>query len=210
MAETEGVIKYQLIFTSGRSPDSGATDALAGWRELLVRLGMLGQDDSRYAGYGFGNISVRHPDGGFVISASQTGHTRWPQAEHYAWVTEVDLEANRVFATGVMQPSSEALSHAAFYGLDPGIQFVFHGHVPEIWRTAAQQGMPVTDPAVPYGTPEMAREVQRLSRHILRSGILAMAGHEDGVISFGTTANEAGARLVCAFAAGLMATKSGG
>lgn len=204
MAETEGVIKYRLSFTRGEVPDQLAEE-LSGWRELLVRLGMLGQDEHRYAGFGFGNISMRHPKGGFVVSASQTGGVKWPTGREYAWVTRVNLARNEVDAKGILKPSSEALTHAAVYALDAQIQFVFHGHVPEIWRHGSQAGMPVTDPALAYGTPEMAEEVRRLQKPILAAGIFLMGGHEDGVVSFGASAEEAGTRLVAALAASLAA-----
>ena len=51
---------------------------------------------------------------------------------------------------------------------------------------------------VANGTPRMAVEVQRLFRESTLSGtgILAMGGHEDGVLAFGGSAGEAGETLV--------------
>ena len=40
----------------------------------------------------------------------------------------------------------------------------FHVHAPELWRGARALGLPTTRPDVPYGTPAMAREVERLFR----------------------------------------------
>ena len=93
-----------------------------------------------------------------------------------------------------MPPSSESLTHGAIYDLGAHIRFVFHAHTPVIWRRAAALRIPVSDRAVPYGTPEMAREVERLWRTTALPdlGILAMGGHEDGVIAFGRSAEEAG------------------
>ena len=75
---------------------------------------------------------------------------------------------------------------------------VLHGHAPEIWKHARSLAIPVTAAAVPNGTPEMAREVQRLYREsaLPGMGILAMGGHQDGVLSFGKSATEAGEVLV--------------
>jgi L-ribulose-5-phosphate 4-epimerase len=55
-----------------------------------------------------------------------------------------------------------------------------------LWRSLLERG-PATVSSVTYGTPEMAREVQRLFRETdLRSRkIFAMAGHRDGIIVFG-------------------------
>jgi hypothetical protein len=58
--------------------------------------------------------------------------------------------------------------------------------------------LPTTNPNVPYGTPEMARETHRLFRSTALPDlqILAMGGHEDGIVVFGRTAEEAGQILL--------------
>jgi len=63
-----------------------------------------------------------------------------------------------------------------------------------IWHRARELRVPTTDPSVAYGTPEMALAVQDLYRSTSLSEvrILAMGGHEDGVMVFGHTAEEAG------------------
>ena len=62
--------------------------------------------------------------------------------------------------------------------------------------------LPTTDRAVEYGTPEMAREMRRLyqSTALADKRVLAMGGHEDGVVSFGATLEETGAALVSTLA----------
>ena len=98
-----------------------------------------------------------------------------------------------------MPPSSESLTHAALYDIAPAARAVLHGHAPEIWRRARALGIPVTGPEARNGTPEMALEAQRLYRESTLSGtgLLAMGGHEDGVIALGRSAGEAGEILVC-------------
>ena len=93
-----------------------------------------------------------------------------------------------------MKPSSESLTHAAIYALDERIKFVFHAHSPQIWRNREKLGIAQTDAQIPYGTPEMASEMRRLydTGAFDNGNILAMAGHEDGVIGFGFDAAEAG------------------
>src|SRR5262249_58668700 len=94
-------------------------------------------------------------------------------------------------------PSSESLTHGAIYDIAPAARVVLHGHAPEIWRHARALGIPVTPVEVANGTPQMALEVQRLYRESTLSGtgILAMGGHEDGVLAFGGSAGEAGGTL---------------
>ena len=68
-----------------------------------------------------------------------------------------------------------------------------HAHSPEIWHNAAALGVPMTAD-VPYGTPEMAAEVRRLfvESDLAQKRIFGMAGHEDGVVTYGATAEAAG------------------
>jgi len=196
MAEAEGVIKYRLDFSDGLPPPSEAIVELEVWRKKLMELGMLGQEPARYGGYGYGNLSRRWPDAGnsFVISGSQTGGFAQLRPEHYVLVTNFSVPDNRVAAIGQTQPSSESLTHGWIYQLCPGANFVFHVHSPEIWRNAEKLGLPVTDPSAAYGTPEMAEEVYKILLKNPRQswGILAMGGHEDGIVSFGETASKAG------------------
>lgn len=61
------------------------------------------------------------------------------------------------------------------------------------------------------GTPEMAREVRRLFPHtaVRERMIFAMGGHEDGVVAFGHTSEQAGT-VMLAILARALAIKSTG
>lgn len=205
MSQQEGVIKFDLEFTPAPPLAGELLREINAWRRILHRLGLTGRDPKRYDGLGYGNISQRiepfdAPEARrrFVVSGTQTGGLGDLGVEHYALVTECDPERNRVVAEGPIRPSSEALTHGSLYGVDASLRFVMHVHSPEIWRHAIALGIPLTDPAVPYGTPEMAAEVRRLlSDAAVREGrIFAMGGHEDGLVAFGRTAGEAGSLLV--------------
>ena len=82
--------------------------------------------------------------------------------------------------------------------LNPNIRFLFHGHVPAIWSRAEALGLPTTAASVEYGTQAMAFETARLYRstNLSESKCYTMGGHEDGVVTFGRTASEAGEILV--------------
>ena len=90
------------------------------------------------------------------------------------------------------------MTHAAAYDASPLVQCVLHAHSPVVWRSRRALGLPETDPTVPYGTPEMAREVARLYRESVlpERRILAMGGHEDGIIAIGRSPEEAGGTLL--------------
>lgn len=199
----EGVTKFELCFDRLPPLPRQQVQSLIAWRDLLWRLGLIGQDPARYGGAGFGNLSRRLPtkataDLRFAITGTQTGALPTLDAIHFAIVTACDWTRNYVRAEGPIAPSSESLTHAMLYHLDRSIGFVFHVHSPEIWQARTALKLPTTAPDVAYGTPAMAAEMQRLwsSGALARRRVVAMAGHEDGVISFGRSAEQAGMVLL--------------
>lgn len=202
MEAAEGVIKFDLDYQSGPALAPSAIAVLNSWRRILFLLQLIGQDRQRYGGLGYGNLSQRlAPDAagdtaGFVISGTQTGGLPLLLAQHYTRVLACDTARNRVVARGPAKPSSECLTHATLYDLDAGIQCVMHVHSPEIWRHAHALALPLTDPEVAYGTPQMAYEVQRIYPRAAQRGVFVMAGHKDGVVAVGSSVAQAGHRLV--------------
>lgn len=202
--EKEGVIKYKLDYTKTEStPLEFST--LNSWRTILHRLKILGQEPGRYQGLGFGNVSQRidpfdspTEQRKFIISGTQTGETPTLEREHYSTVLNAIQDENRIVAEGPVAPSSEALTHGMIYDEDNSARFVFHVHSPEIWIKSEQLKLPATHPDAAYGTREMTEEVRRLFRQGLlkEQKIFSMLGHEDGIVSFGETAEEAGQILV--------------
>jgi len=205
----EGVIRFALEFTTAAAIMIPGLDELNAWRRILRQLGLIGQDPERYGGYGFGNISRRLPPYDapenrrpFVISGSQTGYLEELSSTGFATVSEFDASLNRVVAAGPIKPSSESLTHGSVYNANNDIRVILHVHSPTIWRCAPILNLPATDEHVPYGTPAMAQEVERLfiDADYIETGVFVMGGHEDGVIAFGRTADEAGSMLVRAVA----------
>jgi ribulose-5-phosphate 4-epimerase/fuculose-1-phosphate aldolase len=210
MQPSEGVIKFELVYTASEPVDVEHFEALDNWRTKLHQLAMIGQDPNRYDGYGFGNVSQRitpshQPRGArsFLISGTQTGDQSRLGLSGYTTVENYDVENNRVVATGPVRPSSESLAHGMIYDLDDEIRVVLHVHSPQIWLSAHVLGFPVTDASVAYGTPDMAKEIERLFNEtdVRQQQIFSMGGHEDGIVAFGSTADEAGNILVNAHAA---------
>ncbi len=209
-AEQEGVIKYDLVF-SAKPPLPLATLAtLNGWRTILYRLRLIGQSPLRYDGLGYGNISQRFeisnttaPTNQFVISGTQTGATETLQPEQFCRVTQAQTKQNRIVAEGPIRPSSEALTHGSIYQANSQTEFVLHVHCAEIWRNTETLNIARIDKTVAYGTPEMAVEVERLVQTQLSKDacIFSMLGHEDGIVSYGRTAELAGQALINTLAA---------
>ena len=204
----EGVIKFHADHQLGALDPHRYGDLacrLGSWREVMSKLQLVGQDPARYGGAGYGNVSARiGPPGSprgkraMIISGTQTGGIARMTLEHLCVVERYDYRNNSVCSHGPCLPSSETMTHGAIYDLSPAIRFVLHAHSPVIWRRSAALGIPTTNPQVPYGTPEMAQEAQRLysARMLESKRIMAMGGHEDGIIVFGENAEGAGQVLV--------------
>ena len=149
-------------------------------------------------GIGFGNISIRCGDPGqFLITGTQTGHIASTTDQHYSLVTNYDIERNEVFCSGPVQASSEAMTHAAIYELDPSIAAVVHVHSRSLWDRHMNR-LPTTNPDVAYGTPEMAREFRRLYTDSIfdSEGIAVMGGHDEGLISIGESLEQAARKIL--------------
>lgn len=205
----EGVVRYRAEHREEALPTTLAPLAatLDAWRHPLRALGLLGRDPLRYDGHGFGNLSARAPSSGggsppgrrpFLVTGSQTGGAEHLGLGGFALVERHDPAGNRLWSRGRVAASSESLTHAALYERSPGVGAVFHVHAPEPWRRRRELGLAVTDPAVPYGTPAMAAEVGRAWGRLggPERGVLAMGGHEDGLLAWGPTPGGAGRALL--------------
>lgn len=204
----EGVIKFQVeherveLAWHDHAP---VLAALSAWREVLRRLEVLGQVPHRYDGLGFGNLSARLPartraagHRRFVVTCTQTSGSARLEPSEVCIIERYELATQRVWSRGPCLPSSEAMTHAALYDADSELSFVFHVHAAAIWRAAVMLGLPETGAEAEYGTPAMAREVRRIYNRGAgrRQQLIVMRGHEDGVVAFGRTADEAGTALV--------------
>jgi hypothetical protein len=203
MTAQEGVIRFRFEHRREELPGALAPLAatLARWRRALVELGVVGQDADRYGGYGFGNLSARVGRRSFLVTGSQSGHLADLDLAGFALVEQWDAAGHRLASRGLVAPSSESLSHAALYDASPRIGAVFHVHAPALWARRGGAGLPETAPGIDSGTPEMAAEVARLARRGPPAGLLAMAGHEDGLLAYGADAEAVGHSLLAALGA---------
>ncbi len=191
----EGVVKFQCEWISAPPPSGAEIKELNLWRQRLYARGLIGIYDN---GIAFGNISKRISVGKeFIISGTQTGGLPQLKAEHYTTITAHRIEDNYIRCRGPVRASSESLTHAMIYELDATINAVVHVHHRGLWHRLKGK-LPTTSERVSYGTPEMAREVERLYRKsdLWDKKILVMGGHEEGIISFGTHVEDVSLKLL--------------
>ena len=185
----DGVIKYNFDFQASEPLDESLFLDIEAVRERLFALNLIGVTVD---GIGFGNISQRVNSNSFVITGTQTGHLENLDASSYALIEAYDDKEFYLKSSGVIKPSSEALTHGMIYNLSPNIGAIIHIHSKSIWNFMLSNDYLKTK-NVEYGSTEMIDEVNRLFSTIepLSNPKFAMAGHEDGVIVFCKTISEA-------------------
>jgi L-ribulose-5-phosphate 4-epimerase len=195
----EGYIKYQCRWTLVDAIAEQDILELNFWRQQLYQLGLIGEYDD---GIGFGNLSIRLPQSQqLIISGTQTGGLADLTAQHYAKVIDYNWQQNYVTCEGLSQASSETLSHGAIYQALPEINAVVHVHHQQLWSELLGR-VPTTNPDCAYGTPEMAEEIISLCQQPVtqQAKIIAMSGHESGILTFGFDLNQASETLLQHFA----------
>jgi L-ribulose-5-phosphate 4-epimerase len=186
----EGYIKYLCKWIKAEPVSSNEITEINSWRDILFEKGLIGAYDN---GIGYGNISRRYKNNSFIITGSATGGLNSLNENHYTLVSEYNLLENSLTCYGPIKASSESLSHAVIYGCSAETNAVIHIHNLKMWESQINK-LPTTNKNVTYGTPEMAYEIKRLFKesNVQKEKILIMGGHEEGIISFGKTIDEAG------------------
>ncbi|KRW99183.1 Class II aldolase/adducin N-terminal [Pseudocohnilembus persalinus] len=128
----------------------------------------------------------------FIITGSATGKVDKLNATHYCLVENFDLQKNCLTCRGPIKASSESMTHGNLYKMDKNTKVVIHVHNNKMWKRLLHK-IPTTDKNAQYGTPEIAKEVERLflETNVKDQKIFVLEGHEDGIFSFGETFQEA-------------------
>ena len=193
------VIKFKCVFVKGYAQNKQLISELLIARNKLFEMGLIGVNSD---GFGVGNVSIRHPmisrnEVNFVITGSQTSgiDPKDINENHFVLVNDYDLGRNKLYGYGPIKPSSESMTHAAIYECDKNIQCVIHIHNLKLWQNTLNK-LPTTDISAKYGTPEIAYAVKRLwnerkneMKYNLK--VCVMGGHEQGLLSWGNSINEA-------------------
>jgi ribulose-5-phosphate 4-epimerase/fuculose-1-phosphate aldolase len=180
----EGYIKFNSQRRNGSVTWSDTLDALNRSRTALFDLGLIGVLPD---GVGYGNLSVRSDGLQFVITASATGAERVLRPQHYSLIESFSVATNSVHSIGNLSASSESMTHGAIYATCAAVQCVIHVHCRALFDWLLHARWPSTPADVPYGTPAMADAVTQLVAQQTQLPVLfAMAGHQDGVVAYGS------------------------
>ncbi|MES2621783.1 MAG: class II aldolase/adducin family protein [Bacteroidota bacterium] len=187
-------IKFNCRWLEEKPLDYKYLKELNQWRNRLFKAGLIGVYPD---GIGYGNMSIRFQRDKFIITGTATGHLQRLNARHYTQVTAFNLDKNRVTTVGPIKASSESLTHAMLYECNKEINAVFHVHHKGLWKKLMRV-VPTTKASIEYGTTAMANEMLRLFKEtdLATQKIFVMAGHEDGIVTFGKTMDEAGEKIL--------------
>lgn len=196
----EGYIKYRSHLLEWQIPELEGFEELNRCRTELFDLRLLGAYPD---GVGYGNVSMRVDAGRFIITGSATGAVRELGRDHYVLVESFDLKENSVRAVGRINPSAESMSHGAVYRARSGVGCVIHIHSRALFDYMRREGYPETDPAMPFGTPELASAINNLVLFMTGDdGVFVTAGHDEGIIAFGRDVDAAMARIMSVYEKG--------
>ncbi len=186
----EGTIKYKLHHTKALVRFDEQVEQLIYLRQELLNRGFVGVYPNKHPVFpmiGYGNVSMRYGEKSFAITGSQTGHIKKLTRKELVLVKRWSIKDNMVYSTGLLEPSSEALTHAAIYECTQNVKFVAHGHVIEIWENSKALGLDSTPREAEYGTPDLALEIKKLCSKDDSPRIISLKGHQEGIIVWGTS-----------------------
>jgi len=191
----EGYIKFRSELYQAPPPSEWDVEEVNIWRDRLYALGYIGAYED---GIGYGNISVKSALlNEFIVTGSGTGSLTLLFPEHFTRVSSYSIDANTVVCEGKIHASSESMTHATVYACAPDARAVIHIHSRPHWDKLLN-AIPTTSASAAYGTPEMALEIRRLfdETDFATIRVMVMAGHPEGILSYGPSLRDAGERLL--------------
>jgi ribulose-5-phosphate 4-epimerase/fuculose-1-phosphate aldolase len=188
---SEGVIKFKFNLKMSSQIEESLYINLEKWRVILFKMNLIGEYPTEKVGFGNLSRKVDPAQNQFIITGTQTGKYPNLDGSQYTKVTKCDLQKMSIEAMGPIAPSSESLTHYAIYESCPQVNAIFHVHHNELWKFMLSNNYTKTANNINYGTQEMAHEAQKCIGKNLK-GIFVMEGHQDGIIAYGHSVEEAG------------------
>jgi ribulose-5-phosphate 4-epimerase/fuculose-1-phosphate aldolase len=189
----EGYVKFtarhenaqipQAAFAARRLPELNEA------RKKCFTLGLVGVYSN---GIGYGNLSIRVRDDEFLVSGTATGAKPVLNNEDYCLVKSFDIARNSIASRGLVQASSESMTHGAVYRAGHGVNCVIHIHSKKIFDGLLRDNYPFTPKIAAFGTPEIALAIEKCVEKIgSDEGQIVLAGHDEGIIVYGANLERA-------------------
>jgi len=174
-------VKFKVVFLSNYVPKLKKIDELIEWCKIFDNTGLA----PRYGKRSSGNLSFRVKEG-FVITAAGKCFDDIDY-EDFVMVRKCDIDTKTIYVLGKKRPSSETFMHHLIYNKREDVNAVFHGHDELVLEKSETLGLPITMKELPYGTLELAKEVERC---LDKNNYIVIRNH--GFVSLGRSMKEAG------------------
>ncbi|OHD28087.1 MAG: hypothetical protein A2086_00780 [Spirochaetes bacterium GWD1_27_9] len=187
----EGVIKFKIENWIQTKPlTESFYKEIEDTRKILYKFNLIGV--YKDLNLGFGNISKKLTGDEFVITGSQTGEYKDLNGSHYTVIKSVDFQTNSVVCEGPIKPSSESITHAAFYASNKKITSVIHIHSLKLWEKLIENNYLSTSEKAEYGSPELSKNIIEIAKNVDldKPLIVVMKGHKEGIIGAGNNINQ--------------------
>jgi ribulose-5-phosphate 4-epimerase/fuculose-1-phosphate aldolase len=183
----EGYIKYTALHQNSPIPQADFTarqlPELNEARTKCFTLGLVGVYPN---GISYGNLSIRVNGDEFLISGTATGAKPVLSNEDYCLVKSFDIARNSIVSYGLIQASSESMTHGAVYRACRNVNCVIHIHSKKIFDGMLRDNYPFTPKTIAFGTPEIALAIRKcVKRTGSDEGKIVLAGHDEGIIAYG-------------------------
>lgn len=187
----DGVIKFKFNLKMSSPVNEEHFLELEKWRSIFHKMGLIGEYKTTKVG--FGNLSKRLLPGEdqFIITGAGTGVYPHLSGMQYTKVTKCVLSKLSIEAIGPIAPDSESLTHFAIYSKNSHIHFIFHIHNIQLWNYMLKHDLEQTAQDINHH----GLDFQQAATDCIqgkKTGILAIADLEGGIIAYADTAENAG------------------
>ena len=187
MGEKYGGRKFETVFISRELPDDTRTAEIMELGVKFHKMGLLPAEEGGHAG----NMSFRNHKG-FVITAGGVNKGRLTP-RNFVQVLSCNMDLKKVEAEGELEPSSETFIHYLIYRERADVNAIIHVHDKLVMQHFEKLKIKSTKAEHPYGTVELAYEVEKALGH---QRVIVVKGH--GIISLGKSPWEAGNMIMAA------------
>ncbi len=173
--------KFKTEFKGAEVPEDTRIYEIIQLAGKFKKMGLLPDEEGGHAG----NFSFRNSRG-FVITAGGVDKGNLTP-RNFVQVLNCNMDTGKVIAEGELQPSSETFTHYLIYREKKAVNAIIHVHDSLVLEKAAELKVRVTPNHHPYGTTELAYEIEKTLVH---GRYIGVKGH--GVLAAGKSLWEAG------------------